>query len=353
MFGKSKQDAPKVEGGNAAAKSVNFEISIADVARRSEKRAWAVAFVCIVMSLILAGGYFYMLPLKKIEPYMVMADPYTGNASVAKLEGDYVFKSLTTQEAVQKSNVAHYIIARESFDYVSTSSRDWNLVHLMSSAKIGMGYTAVHDSNNPEAPFNIYGRDRSVRINILSTTLRTRGTAEAPIYEATVRFQRTLYDKRTGLTRLLDNKTAMMEFVYNNNLVMDDKQRQDNPLGFQVTSYRVDSDATEAPPIAPPSVPLPADQMGGVVQPVPGQALPGQTLPGQALPGQPLPGQPLPGQPLPGQALPGQPLPAQQVPGQVPVTPQAPQFGAPVAQPVAPQAQPQPQQPATQPTGVR
>ncbi len=343
MFGKSKQDAPKVDGGNAAAKSVNFEISIADVARRSEKRAWAVAFVCIVMSLILAGGYFYMLPLKKIEPYMVMADPYTGAASVAKLEGDYVFKSLTTQEAVQKSNVAHYIIARESFDYVSTSSRDWNLVHLMSSAKIGMGYTAVHDSNNPEAPFNVYGRDRSVRINIVSTTLRTRGTAEAPVYEATVRFQRTLYDKRTGLTRLLDNKTAMMEFVYNNNLVMDDKQRQDNPLGFQVTSYRVDSDATEAPPIAAPSVPLPADPMGGV-QPVPGQALPGQVLPGQ----------PLPGQPLPGQALPGQPLPAQPLPGQAPVTPQAPQFGAPVTQPVAPQPQqPQPQQPAAQPNGVR
>ncbi|MCC7249464.1 MAG: conjugative transfer protein [Lysobacter sp.] len=348
MFGKSKQDAPKVDGGNAAAKSVNFEISIADVARRSEKRAWAVAFVCIVMSLILAGGYFYMLPLKKIEPYMVMADPYTGAASVAKLEGDYVFKSLTTQEAVQKSNVAHYIIARESFDYVSTSSRDWNLVHLMSSAKIGMGYTSVHDSNNPEAPFNIYGRDRSVRINIVSTTLRTRGTAEAPVYEATVRFQRTLYDKRTGLTRLLDNKTAMMEFVYNNNLVMDDKQRQDNPLGFQVTSYRVDSDATEASPVAPPSVPLPADPMGGV-QPVPGQALPGQVLPGQ-----PLPGQPLPGQPLPGQTLPGQPLPAQPLPGQAPVTPQAPQFGAPVTQPVAPQPQqPQPQQPAAQPNGVR
>lgn len=352
MFGKSKQDAPKAEGGNAAAKSVNFEISIADVARRSEKRAWAVAFACIVMSLILAGGYFYMLPLKKIEPYMVMADPYTGSASVAKLEGDYVFKSLTTQEAVQKSNVAHYIHARESFDYVTTSSRDWNLVHLMSTTKVGMGYTAIHDSNNPEAPINIYGRDRSLRINILSSSLRTRGTADAPVYEATVRFQRTLYDKRSGLTRLLDNKTAMIEFVYNNNLVMDDKQREDNPLGFQVTSYRVDSDASETQPIAPPSTPLSPEQAAqfGLGQPMPGQVLQGQPLPGQALPGQPLPAQALPGQPLPA----GQPLPTQAAPGQVPV----PQFGAPAgsvptAQPTAPQPQVQPQQPVAQPTGVR
>lgn len=346
MFGKSKQEAPKVEGGNAAARSVNFEISIADVARRSEKRAWSVAFACIVMSLILAGGYFYMLPLKKIEPYMVMADPYTGTASVAKLEGDYVFKSLTTQEAVQKSNVAHYINARESFDYISTSSRDWNLVHLMSSPDVGKGYSAIHDANSPDAPANLYGRDKSVRIELKSTTLRTRGKPEEPVYEATVRFQRTLYDKRTGGTRLLDNRTATVEFVYNNKLVMNDKQRIDNPLGFQVTSYRVDSDATEAPPIAGPSIPTPAEVLGQFGA---GQALPGQALPGQALPGQALPGQALPGQALPAQ--PGAAPPAGQVPaGQVP---QAPQFGAPVGAPAA-QPQPvQPQQPAAQPTGVR
>ncbi len=344
MFGKNKQDASKGDGGNAS-KSVNFEISIADIARRSEKRAWMVAMVSILMSLILAGGYFYMLPLKKIEPYMIMADAYTGTASVAKLEGDYVFRSLTTQEAIQKSNVTHYILARESFDYFTTSTRDWNIVHLMSTESVGKGYIAIHDINSPQAPANVFGRDRSLRVNILSITLRSRGTPEQPVFEATVRFQRNLYDKRSGLTRLLDNKTANVEFVYNNNLIMNDQQRVDNPLGFQVKAYRVDSDASDAPVVAPTTTVLPPDQTGqfGLGQ-VPAQALPGETLPGQPLPGQPLPGQPLPAQPLPA----GQ---------QVPTTPQ---FGAPAVSPAAPtpqpsvQPQPNTQQPnAQQPNGVR
>ncbi len=343
MFGKSKQDAPKGDGANPS-KSVNFEVSIADMARRSEKRAWMVALTSVVMSLILAGGYFYMLPLKKIEPYMVMADGYTGTASVAKLEGDYAFKSLTTQEAVQKSNVSHYIVARESFDIVTTSSRDWDFVHLMSDGTVSKSYTALHDATSPFAPANVYGRDRSLRVNVVSLSLRTRGTPEKPVYEAEVRFQRSLYEKRTGVTRLLDNKRAVVEFVYVPDLKMTDQQRVDNPLGFRVTSYRVDDDASESPVVVAPTTILPPDPNAqfGAGQ-VPGQVVPGQALPSQVLPGQPLPGQTLPGQPLPGQQVPAQPLPADQQQLQP-----SPQFGA----PVAPQPQPQPaqtQQPVAQP----
>jgi type IV secretion system protein VirB8 len=330
MFGKNKQDASKGDGGNAP-KSVNFEISIADIARRSEKRAWIVTMVSMLMSLILAGGYFYMLPLKKIEPYMIMADAYTGNLSVAKLEGDYAFKTLSTQEAIQKSNVTHYIVARESYDYVTTRERDWQLVHLMSEGTVSESYIALYDANNPQAPANVYGRERSLRVEILSVQLRSRGTPEKPIYEASVRFQRNILDKRTGQTRLLDNKTATLEFVYNSNLALTDKQRVDNPLGFRVISYRVDSDASDAPVVAPPTNVLPQDQAAqfGVGQ-IPNQALPGTTLPGQPLPGQPTIG--ALGQPMPAQPATTQPAPNQQVPA-------TPQFGAPAAAP----------QPTTQP----
>ena len=71
MFGKNKA-TPKVE--NAVSKSVSFELTIADVARRSERRAWLVAWSAVLMSLILAGGYFSMRPLKEKVPYLVMAD---------------------------------------------------------------------------------------------------------------------------------------------------------------------------------------------------------------------------------------------------------------------------------------
>ena len=84
----------------AVAKSVNFEVTVADLAKRSERRAWWVAGSSLVMSLILAGGYFYMLPLKEKVPYMVMADAYTGTATVARLTDDFTNRQISTSEAI-------------------------------------------------------------------------------------------------------------------------------------------------------------------------------------------------------------------------------------------------------------
>src|SRR3546814_9093223 len=53
---------------NVVSRSFNFEVTIADLARGSERRAWWVAFGAILMALILAGGYFLMLPLKEKVP---------------------------------------------------------------------------------------------------------------------------------------------------------------------------------------------------------------------------------------------------------------------------------------------
>ena len=99
---------------DALARSINFEVTIADIARRSERRAWWVAFSAIAMALILAGGYFYMLPLKQKVPYLVMADAYTGTSTVARLSDAATLHRITTSEAVNRSNVAHYVLARES-----------------------------------------------------------------------------------------------------------------------------------------------------------------------------------------------------------------------------------------------
>src|SRR3546814_20629296 len=42
-----------------------------------------------------------------------------------------------------------------------------------------------------------------------------------------------------------------MMFAYKNNLKMDDRYRIENPLGFQVTGYRVDNDYSTASPRQP------------------------------------------------------------------------------------------------------
>ena len=229
------------------AKSVDFEVTIADLARRSERRAWTVAMAALFVALVLLGGYFYLLPLKQKIPYLVMADAYTGTSTVARLSGDFNDNTITASEAINRSNIAHFILAREAYDYALIRLRDWATVYTMSSPAVAAAYTRLHAGRNPDSPYNTYGKARSIRVSILSIQLL--GDVAAPRKSATVRFQRSVYDNATAQSRPLDSRIATLEFTYKPDLSMDEKDRIENPLGFQVTSYRVDNDYAAAPQV--------------------------------------------------------------------------------------------------------
>lgn len=244
MFNK-KSPTPKIEA--IVAQAVDFELTIADIARRSERRAWGVAIGSLAMSLVLAGGYFYMLPLKEKVPFLIMADAYTGTSTVARLTDDVVNQRITASEAINRSNVAHFVLARESYDLALTNLRDWTTVLTMSAPGVGNAYKGLHAPTNAGSPFSLYGKDRAIRVKILSIVL-IGGGGNNPPKGATVRFQRSIFDKQSGGMRPLDSKIATLEFTYKPHLKMEERLRIENPLGFQVTSYRVDNDYASAPP---------------------------------------------------------------------------------------------------------
>ena len=243
---------------SALARSVNYELTLADGACRSERRAWLVATCAMGMSLLLAGGYMVVLPLKEKVPYLVMADAFTGTSTVARLSGDFNHASITASEAINRSNIAHFVLARESYDYALIRLRDWTTVYTMASPDVAAAYTRLHSSQNPESPYNVYGKAKSIRVAILSIQLLggERGMAQG----ATIRFQRSLYDHANATSQPLDSKIATLQFTYKAALAMDEKDRIENPLGFQVSSYRVDNDYAPDPPLQEaPGVQAPAD----------------------------------------------------------------------------------------------
>jgi type IV secretion system protein VirB8 len=243
MFGR-KQTSPAIE--EAIGRATNYEISIADLARRSERRAWMVALVAAVTALVLGAGYVRVMPLKERVPFLVMADAYSGNATIARLDEDFRHRVLTASEAINRANVARFVGLRESYDVAMMNLRDWRAVHAMTAPEVGREYAAIHAANNPRSPFNTLGRTRAIRVRILSIQLIT-GPDGQPM-GATVRFQRSVYDKSSGATRPLDSRIATLGFTYNLALKMDEPDRLENPLGFQVTSYRVDNDYAALPP---------------------------------------------------------------------------------------------------------
>ncbi|WP_454257019.1 virB8 family protein [Pseudoxanthomonas mexicana] len=242
MF-KKKTSSPDID--RAVAQGVSFELTLAERARKSERRAWLVAWSAIVMSLILAGGYFIFLPLKEKVPYLVMADPYTGTASVARLSGNFQDRDVTTEEAINKSNVAQFVLARESYDSGLIGQRNWRTTLSMAGPAVAPAYVALHSESNPERPFRLYGSGRAVRVRILSIVL-IGGTEGRRPTGATVRFQRSVYEKGRGISQALDSKIATMEFTYSPDLRLNEEDRLLNPLGFRVTNYRVDEDFASA-----------------------------------------------------------------------------------------------------------
>jgi type IV secretion system protein VirB8 len=277
-----KKNSPRID--QAAARSVDFEVTIADRAARSERRAWIVATCATASAMVLLAGYLYLFPLKEKVPYVVLADPYSGVSSVARLTDDLVNRRVTSSEAINRSNIAHFVLAREAYDLALTKMRDWPTVMTMASPDVAGPYRALHSPANPNSPYKTYGTSKAIRVKILSIVLVGGGVDGTP-KGATVRFQRRVYDKTTGGTMPLDSKIATMEFVYKANLQMDDQSRIENPLGFQVTSYRVDNDYGDPPPVEIPQVPaagMPAWRVGapGTPQVAPDPAMDSGGMPG-------------------------------------------------------------------------
>ncbi len=307
-FGKKKASTAIDAAVNKAA---NFEVTVADLARRSEKRAWWVAGASLLMSLALAGVLAYMQPLKKEVPYLVMVDPYAGIARLARVSGDDGFQSVIAKESINRANIASYVLARESYDSGLVNERDYRTVYTMSEPDVWGAYSATRDARNPESPGVMYGARTAIRVKITSVTPLGAKPGKPPT-GATVRYQRQLYDKSSGATRLLDSRIATMEFAYRPELKMDrEDDNMVNPLRFRVTNYRSDLDsATPAPaefpatgtaqPAAPTvtaptagAAPLsqPATAVPGAAQPVPASVQsPSQSAAGPVTPASPTQG---------------------------------------------------------------
>lgn len=243
----------------AVGKAVSYEITLADQLRRSERRAWWVAGTAVLTVLVLAGGYWAVMPLKEKVPYLVLADAYTGNATMARLHEN----SIASSEALNRANVATFIRARESYDWTMVGARDWSAVFTMAEPQVSSSYRALYSARNPNSPLQVYGKSQAVRIKILSIQLFGGDPTQGPS-GATVRYQRNLFDKNSGASRFIDNKIATLEYVYKTNLAMNEEDRLLNPLGFRVAAYRVDNDYSTTPavgnePSGPAAVTTPAD----------------------------------------------------------------------------------------------
>ena len=192
------------------------------------------------VALALAG----LAPLKTVVPYTIEVDRQTGYVEMVK---GLKPGPLSETSAVTQSFLVQYVIARETFD--AADLRDnYRKVTLWSAGEARNAYENDLKKTNPSSPLNLYSPTTIVSTTIDSVSLLSPTTA-------LVRFETVRRDSGGSLTPQ-GAFVAVMAFRYIG-APMRMEDRFINPLGFQVISYRRDSDSVAlSPPRIGQAVPI-------------------------------------------------------------------------------------------------
>ena len=192
--------------------------------RRSRRAAWRVAAVSWALLALSLLGFALLLPLKRVEPFVVRVDNATGAVDIVT-----VLKTTPESygEAVDKYWLNRYVLARESYDH-ETVQATYDATVLLSMPAVQREFQAIYDGQE--------ARDR-VLGNRIRLVVRVRSITPAKD-TAMVRFVRSRR-ATDGSSEIEESLVASIGFRYVA-APMREEDRLVNPLGFQVTSYRVD-----------------------------------------------------------------------------------------------------------------
>lgn len=196
---------------------------------RSRRVAWIVAGIAAAIALAEALALVALIPLKREVPYTLMVDRETGYVqAIHPLDAE----KLTADEALTRSFLVQYVIARESFD-ASTVQSNYRKVGLWSTGPARDRYVAQMQSANPTSPLAGLPNGATIDVEVRSLSSLNANTAF-------VRFT-TVQTNPGGQPQQAQDWVATITFRYTD-ADMSAADRLINPLGFQVTRYRKDAE---------------------------------------------------------------------------------------------------------------
>lgn len=205
-----------------------WEQEIIKRAKRSAHVAWFFSIVFAGIALLSLLAVVLMLPLKSFEPYVVTVDQTTGYIEVKS--GLTRPANLTEQQAITQANVVRYIRAREGYDpYAITEN--FGIAALLSADEAARELQNLFSSANTRNPTRVYGRLKRVLVDIKSVTFPNISTA-------IVRFST---NERSDTESIVRHWISVVRFRYTDTPTRNE-WRFENPLGFQVYSYRRDQE---------------------------------------------------------------------------------------------------------------
>lgn len=208
-----------------AAKS--WETDAVTRSRRSERIAWRVAIGGGVLAIAGVAAVAGLAPFKEVEPFIVRVDKNTGFTDIVTRVDE---QSMTPNEAIDKFFLNAYVNAREEYSD-GIAFANYQKIGLMSGPQEGQEYYSVFRPESPTSPINTHGTHGSIEVKVNSISFLDEGVAS-------VRFEK--LDKNKGQeSRSRWIATITYEYL---DPPISESERLINPLGFQVSDYRVDAE---------------------------------------------------------------------------------------------------------------
>ena len=197
---------------------------------RAQRNRWMmVAIVALLLAVLAIGTVAVMLPLKETKPFIVMVDRTTGAAEkVVQVRP----VSLGEQEAVRQAELVSYVTDRETYDIADNQTRIPDVL-TRSKDQARNSLVALWTKGAENYPPEIYATRSRLLVKIISITLLTDTTAQ-------VRFRKTL--ETEGERPVERDFVATVGFEFQPRVERNLEDVWNNPLGFIVTSYRVDAE---------------------------------------------------------------------------------------------------------------
>ena len=200
-------------------------------AQRYARVAWRVAVGACLCVLALTGAFIALLPLKRIEPYLIRVDSRTGVVDVVPpYRGGTDFG-----RTVARYFLMRYISVCERFDYAMAET-DYEQCGVFNSNGLNQALYAHWARGNPHSPLNVHrdGSTVSVRIEAVSFLGRTAGGARL----AQVRFER-IERQADGTRKGSGQWIATLTYRFTA-APASAAARRWNPLGFEVTALELE-----------------------------------------------------------------------------------------------------------------
>ena len=192
----------------------------------SRRRAWWVASLAMFITLLSLLALMALTPLKTSVPFVLRVDNTTGHVDMVTTLKE---QEVSYGDVVDSYFLNLYVMNRENYDYVTLQTL-YETTALLSSPEVQRDYYRLFEGTQ--------ARNKVLNNTVKIVAVVRSITADPKHGTAVVRFSQQI-QQSNGITQPKTYWVATIGYKYINARISLQDRRL-NPLGFQITSYRLD-----------------------------------------------------------------------------------------------------------------